>query len=81
LALVGIIGGVALGFWVLWLLIVRISKLKANVASDGTSESAPLLNPDQIIRTDLQVRNSMASPLTQCSGLMKRVNRGIILSR
>ncbi|KAG0696281.1 heterokaryon incompatibility protein-domain-containing protein [Suillus ampliporus] len=48
-----IIGIVALGVFVLWLLVVRTCKLKANIASDGTSESTPLLNPDQI-RTDLQ---------------------------
>ncbi|KAG1738592.1 heterokaryon incompatibility protein-domain-containing protein [Suillus paluster] len=53
LALVGIIGVVALGIWVLWLLIFRTCKLKANIASDGTSESTPLLNPDQT-RTGLQ---------------------------
>ncbi|KAG1742782.1 heterokaryon incompatibility protein-domain-containing protein [Suillus paluster] len=53
LALVGIIGGLALGVWVVWLSVVRTCKLRAYVASDGTSESAPLLHPDQI-RTDIQ---------------------------
>ncbi|KAG1756326.1 heterokaryon incompatibility protein-domain-containing protein [Suillus paluster] len=47
LALVGIVGGFALGVWLVWLLVIRTCKLKANIASDGTSESAPLLNPDQ----------------------------------
>ncbi|KAG1754315.1 heterokaryon incompatibility protein-domain-containing protein [Suillus lakei] len=51
LALIGIIGGVALGVLVFWLLIFL--KFKATVAPDGTSESAPLPNPDQI-RTDFQ---------------------------
>ncbi|KAG2338559.1 HET-domain-containing protein [Suillus weaverae] len=55
LALGGIIGGVlvALGVCILWLFIVRSCKLKAYVASGGTSESTPPLNPDHI-RTDLQ---------------------------
>ncbi|KAG2141000.1 heterokaryon incompatibility protein-domain-containing protein [Suillus clintonianus] len=45
LALAGIIGGVALGVCVVWLLVarIRLRKLKANVASTGTSESSPLL--------------------------------------
>lgn len=55
-ALVEIIGGIALGVLVIWLLVVLRCKLKANVPSDGTSESAPLLNPDQI-RAELLVRN------------------------
>ncbi|KAG2339543.1 HET-domain-containing protein [Suillus weaverae] len=55
LALGGIIGGVlvALGVCILWLFVVRSRKLKAYVASGGTSESTPPLNPDHI-RTDLQ---------------------------
>ncbi|KAG0696389.1 hypothetical protein DFH29DRAFT_1072100 [Suillus ampliporus] len=53
LALVGIVGGVALAICVLWLLIVRTCQLKANVVSDGTSKSTPLLNPDRI-QTNLQ---------------------------
>ncbi|KAG1749223.1 heterokaryon incompatibility protein-domain-containing protein [Suillus lakei] len=53
LALVGIIGGVAVGAFLLWLLIIPTCKLKVNIASDRTSESAPLLNPDQI-QTRLQ---------------------------
>ncbi|KAG1882066.1 heterokaryon incompatibility protein-domain-containing protein [Suillus subluteus] len=52
-ALVGIIGGAALVVWVLWLSVIRICKLKTNIASDRTSESTPLLNPDQP-PTDLQ---------------------------
>ncbi|KAG1826838.1 heterokaryon incompatibility protein-domain-containing protein [Suillus subaureus] len=55
--LVGIIGGVALGVLVIWLLVVLTRKLKANASPRGTSESALILNPDQI-RTELQVRNS-----------------------
>ncbi|KAG1877665.1 heterokaryon incompatibility protein-domain-containing protein [Suillus subalutaceus] len=51
--LVGIIGGFALGVLVTWLLVVLIRKLKANVPPGGTSESALILNPDQI-RTELQ---------------------------
>ncbi|KAG2089245.1 heterokaryon incompatibility protein-domain-containing protein [Suillus discolor] len=43
-AFVGIIGGAALVVWVFWLSVIRICKLKTNIAS---SESAPLLNPDQ----------------------------------
>lgn len=54
LALAGIIGGAALVVWVFWLSVIRTCKLKTNVASDGTSESAPLLNPDQP-SADLQV--------------------------
>ncbi|KAG1778498.1 heterokaryon incompatibility protein-domain-containing protein [Suillus placidus] len=50
-AFVGIIGGVALGVLVIWLLVILTCKLKAT--SDRTSESALLLNPDQI-RTELQ---------------------------
>jgi len=67
LVLGGIIGGilvvVVLGLCVLWLFVIRLRKLKANIAgdiSDVTPESTPPLNPGQI-RTDLQVRNSMAS--------------------
>ncbi|KAG2343263.1 HET-domain-containing protein [Suillus weaverae] len=56
LALVGVIGGFALGA-VLWLLVVRTCKLKANIESDRTSESAPLLNP----QTDLQKYQTTAS--------------------
>lgn len=52
-ALVGIIGGIALGVLVIWLLVVLIRKLKANVPSDGTSEFAPRSNSDQI-RNELQ---------------------------
>ncbi|KAG1825504.1 heterokaryon incompatibility protein-domain-containing protein [Suillus subaureus] len=48
LVLAGIIGGVALGVWVLWF--VRTCKPKANVT---VNESSPLLHPDQI-GTDLQ---------------------------
>ncbi|KAG2349437.1 HET-domain-containing protein [Suillus weaverae] len=51
LAFVGIIGGVALGVLVIWLLVILTCKL--NATSDRTSESAPLLNPDQI-RAELQ---------------------------
>lgn len=47
LALVVIIGGAALVACILWLSVIRACKLKTNIASDGTSESAPLLNPDQ----------------------------------
>ncbi|KAG1742781.1 heterokaryon incompatibility protein-domain-containing protein [Suillus paluster] len=57
LALVGIIAGVALGVWVLWLSVVRICKLKANI--DRTSESAPLINPD--LRTDLQRHHTVTA--------------------
>ncbi|KAG1782713.1 heterokaryon incompatibility protein-domain-containing protein [Suillus placidus] len=53
LTLVGIIGGAFLGIWVLWLSVVHICRLKAHVASDGTSESDPLLHQDQI-QTGLQ---------------------------
>ncbi|KAG2067409.1 HET-domain-containing protein [Suillus decipiens] len=44
-ALVGIIGGIALGIWAVWSLVIHIrkAKLKAKVASTGTSESSPLL--------------------------------------
>jgi hypothetical protein len=55
LALVGIlVGGAALVAWILWLSVIRTCKLKTNIASVGTSESAPLLNPDEP-PTDLQV--------------------------
>jgi hypothetical protein len=57
LALVVIIGGAALVAWILWLSVIRACKRKANIASDATSESAPLLNPDQP-PTDLQVSNA-----------------------
>jgi hypothetical protein len=55
-ALAGIIGGIAIGIWAVWLLVVRIRKLKlkANVASAGTSETSPLLVRYQA-PTDLQV--------------------------
>ncbi|KAG2118539.1 heterokaryon incompatibility protein-domain-containing protein [Suillus cothurnatus] len=53
LALVGIIAGAALVVWFFWLLVIRTCKPKTNIASDGTSESAPLLNTDQL-PTDLQ---------------------------
>lgn len=44
-ALAATIGGIALGIWVVWLLVVRTRKLKfkANVASTEASESSPLL--------------------------------------
>ncbi|KAG1903863.1 heterokaryon incompatibility protein-domain-containing protein [Suillus fuscotomentosus] len=64
-ALVEIIGGIALGVLVIWLLVVRRCKLKANVPSDGTSESAPLLNPDQI-RAEL-LRDHFGSNALLCS--------------
>ncbi|KAG2364525.1 heterokaryon incompatibility protein-domain-containing protein [Suillus spraguei] len=54
-ALVGIIiGGFALGVLIIWLLIVLTCKLKPNIASDRTSESVLVQNPDQMIRTELQ---------------------------
>lgn len=52
-AFVGIIGGGTLGVLVIWLLVVLTCKLKANVPPGGTSESAFILNPDQI-RTEPQ---------------------------
>lgn len=44
LVFVGIIGGAALVVCAFWLSVIRTCKLKTNIAS---SESAPLLNPDQ----------------------------------
>lgn len=44
LVFVGIIGGAALVICAFWLSVIRTCKLKTNIAS---SESAPLLNPDQ----------------------------------
>ncbi|KAG1742780.1 heterokaryon incompatibility protein-domain-containing protein [Suillus paluster] len=47
LAIVGIIGGVGLGVWVIWPSVVRTCKLRTHVTSDRTSESTPLLNQDR----------------------------------
>jgi len=72
LALAGIIGGIVLGIWAVWLLVVRIRKLKlkANVVSAGTSETSPLLVRYQA-PTDLQVGSSMTFPRAQRSRLIE----------
>ncbi|KAG0696439.1 hypothetical protein DFH29DRAFT_950945, partial [Suillus ampliporus] len=73
LSLVGIIGRVALGVCVFWLLIVRTCKLKVNIISHGTSESTPLLNPDRT-HTDLQsdhvpTSGNGTSPCSVCTAM------------
>lgn len=71
-ALAATIGGIALGIWAVWLLVVHIRtlKLKANVASTEASEFSPLLVQYQA-PINLQVRNSMTFLRTQCSGLIE----------
>jgi hypothetical protein len=66
LALAVIIGGIALGIWAFWLLVVRTRKLKlkANVASAEASESSPLLAVQYQAPMNLQVRSSMIFPRT-----------------
>ncbi|KAG1730528.1 heterokaryon incompatibility protein-domain-containing protein, partial [Suillus paluster] len=59
LALAGGIGGGALGILVLWLL---VRKRKTNFTSDGTPESDPLLQEDQI-RTDFRRDHTPDAPL------------------
>ncbi|KAG2071789.1 HET-domain-containing protein [Suillus decipiens] len=59
LAFITVIGA-ALVVWVFWLSVIRTCKPKTNIASNRTSESAPLLNPAQP-QTDLQRDHTAAS--------------------
>ncbi|KAG2362815.1 hypothetical protein BDR07DRAFT_1460681 [Suillus spraguei] len=72
LAFIAVIGA-ALVVWVFWLSFIRTCKLKTNIASNRTSESAPLLNPDQL-QTDLQrdhtaISDSDTSLCSVCANL------------